>query len=107
MISIKDNNKEKVWLYYVSIFLSRTNTKFTMYKGKRRRLHLISTIFIIPDEACTVTMMINYLEQSKMTTAEPDKKNDKINEFDAKFTSSKKGTRVNFWSDEGKVTFNK
>ena len=78
-----------------------------MYRGKRRKVNFISDIFTVSDEACAVLMMIKYLERWKMMAAEPDKKKYKDRLFNAKFTSSRKGTKTNWWSDKGKETFNK
>ena len=105
-ICVKGSHEEKVWFYYVDVFLSSINAKVTMYRGKKRKINFISDVFSVSDEACAILMLINYFDRWKMMAAEPDKRKHKRKEFDAKFTSSRKGSRTKSWSDEGRKTFN-
>lgn len=83
------------------------NAKETNYRAKsmKRKKELISDVFTVTDEACAVMMVKNYLGRWRKMSEEKDSTKHRGAEFDAKFTSSRKGKRVNTWSDEGRQKF--
>eukprot|EP00980_Cylindrotheca_fusiformis_P015816 scaffold4629_cov75-Cylindrotheca_fusiformis.AAC.1 len=90
--------------YFVDRLLPKIYYDTHKFK-KDRTTKLLSEFVNVSDEAFAVLVVMNYVQRWEKQLEGGDKKAWTRSEYDGKFTSSNKGSRVDTWGLEGHATF--